>query len=50
LEKYLEVHIHLVSRMERRLVENRGVVLELATKDRREFKIHFHQEEDLSDF
>lgn len=47
--RYLQVPIHLIYRLEKKIFDGRSFALEFYMKDKREFKLHFVREEDLND-
>ena len=49
LMRYLQVPIHLIYRLEKKVFDGRFFALEFYMKDKREFKLHFVREEDLTD-
>ena len=47
--KYLKLPIHLIARIEKKVLDVRTFILELYAKDRRECKLQFVREEDLNE-
>jgi hypothetical protein len=39
MQRYLEIYVHAIDRLERKVTEGRTYILELYTKDKRECKI-----------